>query len=132
VSNNPWTPAQQDYLAQMLKTIATTTGMTVRERIDKMVDESQTSLDEAFEAVKGYVDRSIDALWEEVKALKDRPEFSDAGIWVHDKTYKTGNGVSESGSFWIAKRDTTFGEKPGASDAWRLAVKRGKDGRDAR
>jgi hypothetical protein len=45
-------------------------------------------------------------------------------------TYVAGDGVTLGGSFFIAQ--TTTAAKPGKSDEWRLAVKRGTDGRDAR
>jgi len=53
----------------------------------------------------------------------------DAGIWK-DGAYSPGDGVTAGGSFWIAQTETTA--KPGKSDDWRLAVKRGTDGRDYR
>lgn len=43
--------------------------------------------------------------------------------------YERGDGVTYGGSFWIAQVDDPQG-KPGLSDDWRLAVKRGRDGRD--
>jgi hypothetical protein len=54
----------------------------------------------------------------------------DAGVWREGKNYAAGDGVTLGGSFFIAQSDTTA--KPGKSDEWRLAVKRGTDGRDAR
>jgi hypothetical protein len=54
----------------------------------------------------------------------------DAGVWREGKDYAVGDGVTLGGSFFIAQTDTTA--KPGASDDWRLAVKRGSDGRDYR
>ena len=54
----------------------------------------------------------------------------DAGVWKEGTTYAAGDGVTLGGSFFIAQADTTA--KPGKSDEWRLAVKRGTDGRDAR
>ena len=54
----------------------------------------------------------------------------DAGVWKEGTSYAAGDGVTLGGSFFIAQRDTTT--KPGKSDDWRLAVKRGTDGRDAR
>ena len=54
----------------------------------------------------------------------------DAGVWKEGTTYVAGDGVTSGGSFFIAQSDTTA--KPGKSDEWRLAVKRGTDGRDAR
>jgi integrin beta 3 len=54
----------------------------------------------------------------------------DAGVWKEGATYVAGDGVTLGGSFFIAQAETLA--KPGKSDDWRLAVKRGSDGRDAR
>lgn len=54
----------------------------------------------------------------------------DAGVWIAERTYVAGDAVSHGGSLFIAQQET--GEKPGKSDHWRLAVKRGNDGRDYR
>ena len=54
----------------------------------------------------------------------------DAGVWKEGTTYAAGDGVTLGGSFFIAQTETTA--KPGKSDDWRLAVKRGSDGRDFR
>jgi len=53
----------------------------------------------------------------------------DRGVW-RDGEYQAGDGVTLGGSFWIAQRVTT--DKPETSDAWRLAVKRGRDGKDGK
>lgn len=47
------------------------------------------------------------------------------GVWT-DGAYVRGDAVTFGGSLFIAQEDTS--EKPEASKAWRLAVKRGKDG----
>jgi integrin beta 3 len=54
----------------------------------------------------------------------------DAGVWKEGATYVAGDGVTLGGSFFIAQAGTSA--KPGKSDDWRLAVKRGSDGRDWR
>jgi Collagen triple helix repeat (20 copies) len=54
----------------------------------------------------------------------------DAGVWKEGSIYSAGDGVTLGGSFFIAQNNTSA--KPGKSDDWRLAVKRGTDGRDAR
>jgi len=54
----------------------------------------------------------------------------DAGVWKEGKDYVPGDAVTLGGSLFIAQAATTA--KPGKSDDWRLAVKRGSDGRDAR
>lgn len=57
------------------------------------------------------------------------PVFIDRGIFKDGETYVAGNGVTFGGSFWIAQKDNPQG-KPGAGTDWRLAVKKGRDGRD--
>ncbi len=54
----------------------------------------------------------------------------DAGVWKDGTAYSQGDGVTWAGSFWIAQADT--GAKPGDSEDWRLAVKRGRDGKDGK
>lgn len=56
------------------------------------------------------------------------PITIDRGVYKQDTPYQRGDVVSYGGSAWIAQRDTS--DKPENSDAWRLAVKRGRDGRD--
>lgn len=57
------------------------------------------------------------------------PVLLERGIYRAGTAYEKGDGVTYSGSFWIAQKDTT--EKPGeANSDWRLAVKKGRDGRD--
>jgi integrin beta 3 len=51
----------------------------------------------------------------------------DAGPWTAGSRYPVGAGVSWDGGYWIAKELTS--DQPGSSDAWRLAVRRGKQGK---
>lgn len=55
------------------------------------------------------------------------PGIYDAGAYRSGAEYTKGDGVSYSGCFWIAQEDTA--EKPGTGKAWRLAVKKGRDGK---
>ncbi len=58
------------------------------------------------------------------------PVVLDRGVWK-EGDYENGDAVSWGGSLWIAQRDTS--DKPDSPDSgWRLAVKRGRDGKDAR
>jgi hypothetical protein len=54
----------------------------------------------------------------------------DRGVFRDDSTYVKGDGVTFAGSFFIAQRDEPG--KPEAGDGWRLAVKRGRDGRNGK
>lgn len=64
---------------------------------------------------------------EVVKEFETR-EFVDAGVWRPETDYLQSNGVTFGGSFWIAQKDTPV-QKPGDGDGWRLAVKKGRDGK---
>ena len=58
------------------------------------------------------------------------PILKDAGVYDSGKGYEEGDCVSYGGSLFIAQRDTN--DAPGGkSGDWRLAVKRGKDGKGA-
>lgn len=59
------------------------------------------------------------------------PRFSDKGVFRDGDDYEAGDGVTWAGSYWIAQKDSPEG-KPGDGDSWRLAVKRGRDGKDGR
>ena len=52
-------------------------------------------------------------------------------VWKSGGDYRAGNFVSWGGSVWHCNEDATT-EKPGTSAAWTLAVKRGRDGKDAK
>jgi hypothetical protein len=51
------------------------------------------------------------------------------GVFVAGTSYTPGDVVTWAGSAWICDGPTTA--KPGDGDGWTLAVKRGRDGRDA-
>jgi len=53
----------------------------------------------------------------------------DSGVWKEGSFYEVGDGVTFGGSYWIAQKNTD--DKPGTSDSWRLAVKKGRDGKDS-
>jgi hypothetical protein len=52
------------------------------------------------------------------------------GSYQHDYAYVPGDVVTSGGAAWHCQKPTTF--RPGdAVDAWRLMVRKGRDGRDA-
>jgi hypothetical protein len=59
------------------------------------------------------------------------PTAHDAGVYKSGNAYEQGAIVTFSGSAFIATRSAAPTEKPEASSAWRLLVKRGRDGKDA-
>jgi hypothetical protein len=71
------------------------------------------------------------SLEKRVEELAARPQVEYRGIWSETETYKAGHFVTDRGSVWACRAQVVTGERPGASVAWQLAVKRGADGRDA-
>jgi hypothetical protein len=64
------------------------------------------------------------------KTLEAHSPFEDRGVWQAGATYLKNSGVTWDGGYWIAQRENE-GESPGSgSPAWRLAVRRGKHGRE--
>lgn len=57
----------------------------------------------------------------------------DRGVYSSEKAakYERGDGATYGGCYWIAQKDAPEGV-PGSSADWRLAVKKGRDGRDLR
>lgn len=57
------------------------------------------------------------------------PIVLDRGVFKEGSDYVKGDGVSYGGCFWIAQKETA--SKPGTDPTWRLAVKKGRDAKDA-
>lgn len=57
------------------------------------------------------------------------PRFKDQGVYAAERQYIEGDGVTFGGNFWIAQRDNPE-TKPAEGSDWRLAVRKGRDGRD--
>lgn len=80
-------------------------------------------------------DRTIELSFkrgEEEKAFTFKwPTPIDRGVYKASESYSTGDAVTWGGSLWIAQKETDA--KPDTPDSgWRLAVKKGRDGKDAR
>lgn len=66
------------------------------------------------------------------KLLKFRlPIPIDRGVFKEHAAYEKGDLVTYAGSIWIAQRDDPPGKPDESNGAWRLCVKRGRDGRDS-
>lgn len=50
------------------------------------------------------------------------------GVFTDGKTYRRGDTVTWGGSLWHCDTETT--DKPDGGKSWRLAAKRGRDGKD--
>lgn len=64
---------------------------------------------------------------DQVKEFPYRHEaIIDRGVFKEGSPYERGDAVTYGGSLWIAQKDDPEG-KPGLSDDWRLAVRKGRD-----
>lgn len=59
------------------------------------------------------------------------PSVIYRGVWKHDQEYARGDMATWDGSVWHCEADSTK-DQPGTSPAWKLAVKRGVNGRDGK
>lgn len=55
----------------------------------------------------------------------------DRGVWRPEGEYEKGDAVTYAGALWMATDDTPDGA-PGVGKGWRLAIKKGRDGRNGR
>ncbi|MGO1075924.1 hypothetical protein [Inquilinus sp. CA228] len=66
-----------------------------------------------------------------VDDLAEAKAIPYAGTWKSGQSYAAGTWITHDGSVWIAAENTAA--RPGDGPTpWRLAVKRGKDGKDVR
>jgi hypothetical protein len=57
------------------------------------------------------------------------PVVIDRGVFKEGQAYEAGDAVTFGGSLWIAQK-ATAAKPEGPDTGWRLAVKKGRDGRD--
>ena len=85
---------------------------------------------ESFEQVN---ERTVKAIYtrgdEVVEQTFTFPAVIDKGVYVRGATHEKGDGVTFGGSYWIAQKDTSNAPLDGSD--WRMAVRKGKDGKDA-
>lgn len=77
--------------------------------------------------IKEHMAAEIAPLKAEISELRSR-SVKYLGVW-RQREYSEGSMVSDDGSVWHCEKRTTT--RPGTSADWVLAVKRGRDGKDA-
>jgi HK97 family phage prohead protease len=81
-----------------------------------------------LESVGDVVVEALSARDAKIKSLQEQlSSRTYKGVYDPANTYRKHNMVTLSGSLWIAMCDT--GAKPGESEDWQLAVKKGRDAR---
>lgn len=67
---------------------------------------------------------------EVASAIARAPVPTYRGVYDKEAEYQAGDMVTQDGSVWHCNA-AVAGEKPGGNEFWTLAVKRGRDGKDA-
>ncbi|EMI4494997.1 hypothetical protein V6599_003948 [Pseudomonas aeruginosa] len=113
-----------------------------REAIDKALDKMPAPKDgrdalpvESFDMVLGEDGRTVTVKLQAGDTVIEKsvkvPAIIDRGVFSAEKSYEQGDGTTYGGCYWIAQKDAPEGV-PGGSSDWRLAVKKGRDGKDLR
>lgn len=71
----------------------------------------------------------LQARCDELERRLEESPLKYVGSFTEGVQYRGGNFVSHAGSVWHA--NVTTRQRPGAGEDWTLAVKRGRDGKDA-
>src|SRR5690625_730682 len=91
------------------------------ESFDLTLSEDGRTLTVKMQAADGVVNKSI-----RVASIIER------GIYKAACDYEKGDAVTHGGSIWIAQQDAPEGAPGMGGKGWRLAVKKGRDGKDLR
>lgn len=87
------------------------------------IDQMKQLITEGIQAaLPAMVDKTI------TEMFARSPKLEYRGVFSEGETYERGNFATFGGSLWHANQNTK--DRPGTSDAWTLAVKKGRDGRD--
>jgi hypothetical protein len=65
------------------------------------------------------------------RAQAKLPGVRYRGVWSEQTEYGAGDSVTQGGSLWVAERGKSLGQPGVGASGWRLAVKRGADGKSA-
>jgi hypothetical protein len=88
-----------------------------------------TEVAEVWQHIWEIVGR-VDQLGTAVAALERLKSFFYRGTWDASEEYDEGDFCTDRGSLWTCLAPTR--SRPGSNSDWQLAVKRGKNGKDAR
>lgn len=76
--------------------------------------------------------RTSPDLEQRLRALEERPSMIYRGVFDETRQYNPGDVVTHDGSAFHCNETVHDGAVPGKSNAWTLAVKRGRDGKNDR
>jgi HK97 family phage prohead protease len=118
-------------LADSLRKLIEKKCAPIRERVAEVEKELATVKAAATGAGDAHMAARVTELEKLFMELKHEGRLEYHGVWNPDQTYSRHATVTAGGCLWIA-REGNQNCKPGASGAWQLAVKKGRDGRDLR
>lgn len=90
-------------------------------------------------AIRDYVtgkvaplESRLQELEQRLVALEAKPSVQDRGVWKSGEFYQPGDIVTRSGSAWICRASHVAVADEFDHNRFRLLVKKGRDGKDAR
>lgn len=72
------------------------------------------------------------AIEKRLAEIESRSTLAYKGVWQRDAAYRHGDVCTHQGSSWHCELDHAQGLQPGEGLGWKLMVKKGRDGKDAR
>ncbi len=113
-----------------------------RETLEKAADRMPKPKDgrdalplESFDLALGEDGRTVTVKMQAGETVIEKSvkiaSVMDRGVYSSEGSYEKGDGTTYGGCYWIAQKDAPAGA-PGASADWRMAVKKGRDGKDLR
>ena len=101
------------------------------EKFNMTREEQQTFLRAVGAFVHEQVQKQTASLVKRVTELEQRPQSKYIGTWNGQTKYREGEMATHQGSVWCCRVSETTAAPGGPDGCWQLAVKRGRDGKDA-
>jgi hypothetical protein len=95
------------------------------------VDRLEHIIIAAAKAAADPLRERLEAVEARLLQVENRPELRYRGVWEISRQYQAGDICTDHGGMWHCNQPTT--DRPGeGATAWRLCVKKGRDGKDGR
>jgi hypothetical protein len=123
-------PELRELTMQQVEPLVRAIARGVNQRLAPL-EEKLTAVERASGTLGLALDIGLAGVEGRLNELEGKPSLKYRGVWNASEAYTAGDFCTDKGSLFICK-DTCIGVRPGTSNAWQLAVQRGRDGRDRR
>ena len=97
---------------------------------EKTLKQRHPTFEHTYQLLDAAVEKllaKIAKLEKQIEELQEQPTLRYLGLFEPGRVYEAGSFVTDHGSVWYAEATTSM--RPGSSDKWTPAVKRGRDAR---